>query len=331
MYITELIDREKALIQNVTNYKLQRALTQINEYYSLNVQGRRWHPVLSFDWDKMRKPSDTVLQLLEGFYAVEQFAPDYTTTLVALNRRDYTLSQFYLRWGAEESLHADTWRRSLNWGGHRTATELDALDEQLRVGQWTLPYNDPLEMVFYALVQERATEIIYSNTAKIVSHDEGLEFDGPSFSRVIRRVANDEAAHYGFFLNVAIAHLHFETDRTLAALRHVLASFEMPASKLIEGYDTFIEKLYAADVFGKRKYARDVVAVVAKHLGIDFAALRKDPEGHDPHALFESTPAALFERTMERISQRVAAAGTHFRESTPLIHQSGATLLPAAE
>src|SRR5438045_3141855 len=77
-------------------------------YVSRSQATRNWNPDQSFDWRKMRSDhSVDVNTLLEGFFAVEQYVPDYTTSMVNLVRRSHGRSNFQIRWSSEEAKHAD--------------------------------------------------------------------------------------------------------------------------------------------------------------------------------------------------------------------------------
>ena len=105
------------------------------------------------------------MNIIEGFYAVEQFAPDYTAELTRLARRKYGQAQFQIRWGAEEEKHSNLWRNILLFSRARTPGQLERYTEDLRANAWVAPFDTPLEMLFYTVFQERATQLIYLKTA----------------------------------------------------------------------------------------------------------------------------------------------------------------------
>jgi acyl-[acyl-carrier-protein] desaturase len=128
-------------------------------------------------------------------------------------------------------------------------------------------------MLLYTVIQERATELNYLNTAKIARGESSktwLAADAdPVLDKVARTIAVDEAAHYNFFLEGARLYLYYYPEETLSALVNVLRSFVMPASGIVPNYEGFIQVLYAADVFGRRKYVRDVVQAALDNLGVE--------------------------------------------------------------
>src|ERR1051325_9528264 len=64
---------------------------------------RNWHPDTCIDWKDVRRDhNDAVHTIVEGFFDVELYTPDYIAPLLLLIRRSYARSQWYIRWGAEE-------------------------------------------------------------------------------------------------------------------------------------------------------------------------------------------------------------------------------------
>jgi acyl-[acyl-carrier-protein] desaturase len=213
------------------------------------------------------------MTIIEGYYAVEQYAPDYTAGLVRLCRTGYGRSHFQVVWGSEETRHADAWRNVLLFSRARSAAYLDAYTESLRENQWTPPWDDPIRMLLYTVFQERATELIYLNTGtylKVENQEDASALASDSvLMKVISTIAKDEAAHYNFYLEAARLCLHYLPEETLPALVDVLRNFTMPAASIIPNYSAFIGELYTAGIFGRQQYARDVVESALGKLGID--------------------------------------------------------------
>ena len=138
---------------------------------------------------------------------------------------------------------------------------------------WTVPFDTPLQMLFYTVFQERATQLIYLNLGRIAmgQHpDPGFAKDkDPALVDAISAIAIDEAAHFDFFLSVARLYHYYFPEASLKALVDVLRSFTMPAAKIIPNYEAFIKVLYVAQVFGPRMYGRDVAKPALAALGID--------------------------------------------------------------
>jgi acyl-[acyl-carrier protein] desaturase len=262
---------------------IQRGFLGLYRWYIARSQAtRNWNPDRSFDWRTLRKDlSPQFLTIIEGYYAVEQYAPDYTAELVRLVRHNYGRSHFQLQWGAEEAKHADLWRNTLLFSGARTPQWIDQYSQDLRVNAWRLPWDDPLRMLFYTVFQERATQLNYLNLARIArgeSDKPALAQDAdPLLAKIAATMAADEAAHYEFFLEGARLFLYYYPHETLDALVDVLRNFTMPAADIVPDYDSFVAALYEAALFGRLIYAREVVQPALTHLGI--TAIREVERG----------------------------------------------------
>ncbi len=250
--------------------QVDRTIAALYRWYVAKSQPRRfWNPDTDFAWRDIRRdlPED-ILRIVQGFYAVEQFIPDYATNLVGLLRRNYGRSQFYLKWGAEESKHADLWQNVLLSTGYRRLEDLEDYSLQLRHRAWELPFDDPLEMLVYTVFQERATQVNYSNLRSLVADSTQHECFDPVLASACQQIAADEVAHFEFFLSATQIYLYYFPERTLQAIARVLAFFEMPAASIIGDYEPFIQALYQRQLFGKKTYFKEVVCLVCEKLAL---------------------------------------------------------------
>jgi acyl-[acyl-carrier-protein] desaturase len=267
---------------------IARSLDSLFRWYRERSQAKRtWNPDTSFEWRALTRIGDTrLLNIIEGYYAVEQFAPDYSAETISRNRDVYARSQFQMQWGSEEAKHADTLRNVLVYSKHRSDDWMFDYTETLRRVKWTPPFTDPIEQTLYTVLQERATQVNYINLAKLVRRGDPL-FGGtaePVIANVAVTLAADEAAHFNFFLEAARLYLYYLPEQTLQALVNVLHEFVMPASEIIPGYERFIADLYAANLFGPRIYGREVAVYCLAQLGVR-SAKRIPPEPADHTAL----------------------------------------------
>lgn len=243
-------------------------------YTSLSQKVRNWNPDRSFDWRRLRQDHDDwLMDLIEGFYAVEQYAPDYTAELTQLARSSYGHSHFQIRWGSEEEKHSDLWRNVLLFSRSRTTEQLEQYTCELRANAWKAPFDTPLEMLFYTVFQERATQLIYLKTASLVRRGStsyaGCGTADPVLAKAISTIAVDEAAHYGFFLALSRVHLYYFPEESLKALVTVLRNFVMPAASIVPNYDAFIRVLYESHLFSPGLYGREVAKPALSALGIE--------------------------------------------------------------
>ncbi|MCG3153000.1 MAG: hypothetical protein GEEBNDBF_02307 [bacterium] len=295
-------------------------------YRSYTVRRARrnsWHPLLSFDWHNIDKLDEAELQIVEGFYAVESFVPDYGAKLTALTRTMYGRSHFHMIWAAEEVQHSEAWRNVLKFNNYRTDAELDRLNADLMDREWQLPYDTPIGMILYTVIQERATDVIYREFFhKLAERREDPNYAQRSVvTKVARQIAADETRHYAFFLQGAFAYLFFALEETTATLAEVLKTFRMPATDTIWFYEDFIKQLYGLDVFGRRKYKEEVIDVVFRALTIpveDFRHYQKT--GEVPGGALVPRVAELFGRIVDRAAEEVAQAT---RDQHPILAIAG--------
>ena len=251
---------------------MERAFAGLYRWYVARSQKmRNWNPDSDFAWgDLAQNHSPDVVQLIEGFFAVEQYTPDYTSEILQIVRRSNGRSNFQLRWGAEEERHANTWENALLFSRGRTPEAIEHYKWQLRNNNWTLPWEDPLHMMLYTVFQERATQINYLNFAKIArGESDNPAYAGdadPVLARACTMLAVDEAAHYAFFLEGARLYLYYQPEETLQGIHDVVTHFAMPAQNIIPNWDQVAETIYRASVYGPRIFQRDVIAPVFENL-----------------------------------------------------------------
>ncbi len=252
---------------------IERAFLGLYRWYTARSQEtRNWNADLSFDWKSLRHdlPKE-IMTTLTGFFAVEQYAPDYTSELVNMVRRSHGRSHFQLRWGSEEEKHADSWENAVLFSRQRSPQWLAEYKERLRAQQWHLPFPDAIHNLVYTVFQERATQLNYLNLMKLATgkSDKVQNAVDPVLAKVAQTIAVDEAAHYNFFLECARLYLYYYPQRTLEAIKNVIGQFSMPASHLIPDWDEFATTVYKAGIYGPRDFNRDVMQVAFRNLGIE--------------------------------------------------------------
>ena len=252
---------------------IERAFLGLYRWYTARSQEtRNWNADLSFDWKSLRVDlPPQIMTALTGFFAVEQYAPDYTSELVNMVRRSHGRSHFQLRWGSEEEKHADSWENAVLFSRQRTPQWIAEYKERLRSQQWHLPFPDAIHNLVYTVFQERATQLNYLNLMKLCTgqSDKIKDAVDPVLAKVAQTIAVDEAAHYNFFLEGARLYLYYYPQRTLEAVKDVIAQFSMPASGLVPDWDSFSETVYRAGIYGPRDFNRDVMQVAFRNLGIE--------------------------------------------------------------
>jgi acyl-[acyl-carrier-protein] desaturase len=305
------------------NRLIERGIASLYRWYLARSQAtRNWNPDLAFDWRSFSTHhSSDVTTILEGFYAVEQYVPDYVRKILDVLRNSYGRAQFHVRWGAEEQRHMDAWRNSVLYARRRSPQWLESYTDALRVGEWTLPWDDALHMLFYTVVQERATQINYMNMAAIAAGRSGdpryADDTDPVLERLCRTIAIDEAAHYNFFNDCARLMLYYYPAEAVQALVDVLRHFAMPGVHIIPEFDKFEELVAQLGVFGPREYATDVLKVVLENLTVKFNralvyGVRRSRQVPDYHgnmrdtALFQTLDYEMLERHVKQLFDRIA-------------------------
>jgi acyl-[acyl-carrier-protein] desaturase len=330
---------------------IERGVASLYRWYLARSQAtRNWNPDKSFDWRTFSTShSHEVNTMLEGFYAVEQYVPDYVSKLLEVIRKSYGRAQFHVRWGAEEQRHMDAWRNTVMYARYRSPRWIEQYTDSLRASEWTLPWDDALHMIFYTVIQERATQVNYVHMALIAAGESGKEIfandTDPVLERVARTIAIDEAAHYNFFNEVGRLMFYYYPAQALEALVDVIKHFAMPGVTIIPDFARFEEIVAKAAVFGSREYATDVLQVALQNLGVKankafVRGIRKSRQVPDPDgnmrdtALFEAIDYETLEAHVQRLYKKLgryeAETGRDMVDPTHMV-SSGLLAARAAE
>lgn len=243
-------------------------------YVEMSQRRRNWNPDTFVKWPSIRLDHHPLVQkVVEGFYGVEQYVPDYTREILNVVRRSHGRSHFQIRWGHEEEKHADLWHNALLFMQNRSPNWIRDYMEDLRSRPWQMLWDDPIRMTAYVTVQERATQLNYLNTALIARGQTSIpELAGeqdPVLAEAATVIARDEAAHYSFFLEVLRLYLYYFPARAIEALHDVVAEFVMPANHLLPDFQGFADALVKTAIYGPREYAKDVLQVVLDQVGVE--------------------------------------------------------------
>jgi len=306
---------------------VERGIMGLYRWYLARSQAsRNWNPDLSFEWQNLRTDHSPLLNhVIEGFYAVEQFVPDYTARAIDLVRKSYGRSHFHIRWGAEEEKHADLWLNTMLFLRWRSPEWIRAYADTLHdEKRWALPWDDIPHLNCYVVIQERATQLNYLNTVLIATgksdNPELAQDVDPVLAKIANTIAVDEAAHYHFFLEVTRLYLYYYPAETIRALLDVIEHFTMPALDLLSVMPDqvdFEEATYRAGVYTPRQHINDVLKVVFDQLGniANRRALSKgvkrsrqvpDPDGNvRDTALFEIFDYNAIESAVKRMFSRI--------------------------
>jgi acyl-[acyl-carrier-protein] desaturase len=248
---------------------IERGILGLYRWYTEHSQrSRNWHADTCVDWRTVRRDhSDAISTIVEGFFAVEQYTPDYVGPLLGLIRESYGRSQWHVRWGAEEVRHSDLWANCVTAFGRRSAAWMEDYAGALRKNEFRLPWDSPRHIVFYQVIQERATQVSYMNLA-LAASGRLPRLQTPVDETLVaacRLIAVDEAAHYSFFVE-SRGCLYYEPEASVEAPVDVLRHFGTLAR-----HHPRLRRVRAASctkpgVFGRAIHYRDVVRVVLDKL-----------------------------------------------------------------
>ncbi|WP_295814867.1 acyl-ACP desaturase [uncultured Deinococcus sp.] len=313
-----------ALLSNREKDRLiERGFLGLYRWYTARSQEtRNWNPDRSFEWRSIRQDlPPELITVIQGFFAVEQYAPDFTSSLIHLVRRSHGRSHFQMRWGSEEEKHADAWENALLFTGQRSPQYIEEYKHRLKSQTWELPFPDAIHNLVYTVFQERATQLNYLNMMKIAQgksekpHLAGVQ--DPVLAKVAQTIAVDEAAHYNFFLEGVRMYLYYYPQQTLEAIRSIIGQFSMPAATLIPDWAQFQETVYRAGIYGPRDFQRDVMQVAFRNLGVESRkaleeGIRKtrevpDFEGHNPRttAIWDTFDYGQIEGDVRRLHAKI--------------------------
>lgn len=215
--------------------------TAVDAYLAAQPATRRWDVETSFDWPRADAGRLTEGQRsavrfvtfiedhLPGYFALyQQHFPLTSGTDPVAFAHNRELYHFTVRWAFEEDTHARVLSRyQLASGMTDDATLRAELTEEGRK-RFTMPYDQPVQYFAYALVQEKATQIFYSQLRGVVGD--------PVLQSILNRLSRDEARHFVFFADVTGKYLREYGDSVVEPIREVIASFRMPLAETIKGY-----------------------------------------------------------------------------------------------
>ena len=245
-------------------------------YFRKAEDTRRWKLHRDIPWDRANPAiSDDVTTMVEGYFAVESYLPDYTVKTMASIRRSRGRAWFQANWSYEESKHAMAWETWLVTAGKRTQEQMETYFDYLSEKEWDLPCDTPRRMMIYTMIQERATYLNYHNLAARAERE-----GDAALATALRIVSVDEIAHHGFFYKGVQLYLKYDTAATLDDMSLVFKSFAMPARDFLRNWHEFEDVVAKAGIYGPREHVRDVQNPILNALGyanrreLERAALR---------------------------------------------------------
>lgn len=241
------------------------------DYFDRAEKKRRWSIKDGVPWEQCNRAVDpAIVDVVEAFCSVELFLPDYVSKLIPQVRTVRGRAWFLANWGYEEAKHSMALGDWLLRGRHRTDEQMADMEARLFAGEWSPPYDTPLGMLCYTMLQELATWLHYYNLRETLG-----EKNDPALYRILTLVAIDERAHYDFFRRLIALYLEHDRESTLFQLRQVVNSFQMPALHLIERGRERVEAVKSLGIFTEEMFLYQVVEPVLAALGLTKADLRR--------------------------------------------------------
>ena len=255
-----------------TDSELEAAFWRLyREFFDLAERRRRWSLREDIPWDQCNKRLyPAVADVIESFFAVELYLPDYTSKILPVVRASRGRTWFYANWGYEESKHSLALGDWLRKSGQRSDEQMADLEKTVFEREWNLPHDSHLGMLVYAMVQELATGLNYRNLQRRVKEHGG----DPALERLLSLVAVDEQAHYSFFRDCVQLYLKHDPQSTLEQMRRVMNNFNMPAIYELADSGRRINQIKELAIFSEDIYYREVYLPVLKALGVQRSEMR---------------------------------------------------------
>lgn len=136
--------------------------------------------------------------------------------------------RFLVAWANDEERHASLLTRYQVETGLATRAELlaDLAAEGRKV--FTLPYEHPVQMFTYTLIQEKATQLFYHVFRDVITE--------PVLRDLLGRLARDESRHFAFYSNLVGEYVARDGAAVVPGLKDVIATFRMPLADTLKGY-----------------------------------------------------------------------------------------------
>ena len=238
----------------------------------------------------------------------EEGLPHFHRILAGVVEHDSNLGRWNNLWTAEEDRHGNVLRDYA-----RAARIFDFLSfeaqqfEYVRAGFHPAWASSPYKLFVYTTLQEKATQISHGRTGIIAGNYE------PLLEEILRKVAEDEARHYAFYLNLFGAVIGQDPSGALVAANEMLPHIDMPGVSM-PGFRDYIEVEARAGIYTLRNY-KAVVEGVLYHWKVG-TLQNLDPEGARAQDEACEIPERL-EKAARRIEQRLRNKKTF---SFPVIH-----------
>jgi acyl-[acyl-carrier-protein] desaturase len=239
---------------------------QYKEFFDHAEEKRRWNLKNDIPWAEVKSEAlgEDLAAIVESFYAVEMYIPDYNAKLVRMFRNSSRgFTWFQLNWGYEESKHSRALEEWLIRSGHRNERQMEEFADRLFQKEWDPPHTTPRQMFCYTMTQELATQVNYLGLEKLCR-----EAKDPALSKVLLLIAADEGNHHRFFADTVKLFMEDDRQGTIDDFAYVLSKFEMPAHHLIPNWARYGKLIEESGIYTGRVFVRRVLFPILERLGI---------------------------------------------------------------
>lgn len=230
---------------------------------------RRWIVEKDVPWEDIKREplSEDAALMIESFFAVESFLPDFAEKGLGYYRSMVGLSNSHINWSYEELKHGRTLQLILERSGARTPDQTRRFRLDLAQNQWTMPYPTARQMLIYASFQEKETQRNYELLRGVLAR--GGSFGAGQGLRIIGR---DEAFHHAFYKDMVKMLIEYDEVGTAQDIELVAKSFRMPAQHLMPNMEERVLVMVRNKVFGKKQVRDEAIIPTIKAFGFRDAA-----------------------------------------------------------
>lgn len=257
---------------NLPDHLERRFFAAYKEFFDHAEAKRRWNLREDIPWAETKRGGidEKLVSIVEAFWAVEMYIPDYNGKILSSFRRHRGFAWFQLNWGYEEAKHSMALEEWLVRSGHRTERQVEELSDRLLQKQWEMPHDTARQMFIYTMIQELATQVSYLGLERVTR-----ESRDPALSKMLLLIAADEGNHHRFFTDVVKIFLEHDREGTLDDFAWVLSKFEMPAHHIIPDWSRYGENIEGAGVYTGKVFVRRVLMPVLERLGVNRDELKR--------------------------------------------------------
>ena len=225
---------------------------------------RRWNIQRDIDWRQIQAQSldANLTGLVESFFAVESFLPDFAEAGLGFYRRLLGLAHNHINWSYEELKHGRLLELVLIRSGARSEAQVAEFRRGVFRKVWRPPFDQARQMLVYAAYQERATNRNYVQLREVA-----LKQGAEGAAAGLNYLARDEAFHHAYFRDVVKLYLEYDEVGTARDMVFVANNFRMPAQHLLPEPRERIKALARNRIVNKRRIKDESILPTIKALG----------------------------------------------------------------